>query len=60
MSKETKKVEEKKVDNTEEILQKVMEVLNAFMQQELGNKITQFNMQGLSQLIVMSVTQKEE
>ena len=60
MSKETKKVEEKKVDNTEEILQKVMEVLNAFMQQELGNKITQFNIQGLSQLIVMSVTQKEE
>lgn len=38
--------------------QEVMELLNAFMQQELGNKVTQFNMQGLSQILLAVITKE--
>jgi hypothetical protein len=58
MSKETKVVEEtKEVKKSKEEM--VMECLNAFMQQEQGNKVTQFNMQGLAQMIGLIFAQEE-
>jgi len=33
----------------------IIEVLDAFMKQEMGNKVTQFNMQGLVNLTMMSL-----
>ena len=35
----------------QEILEKVNEVLTNFLEQEIGNKITQYNMQGLANII---------
>ena len=39
---------------------KIAEVLDAFMKQELGNKVTQFNMQGLLQIMMLSFSEKGE
>jgi len=36
------------------------EIINAFVQQELGNKITQFNMQGLVQILFSELDKLEE
>jgi hypothetical protein len=36
----------------EQVKEKLGEVMNAFVQQELGNKITQFNMQGLVMILM--------
>jgi hypothetical protein len=58
MSKETKVVEEtKEVKKSKEEM--IMECLNSFMQQEIGNKVTQFNMQGLAQVIGLIFAQEE-
>ena len=60
MSKEIKDVSEMKetVEVAKTVEEEVMELLGAFLQQEIGNKITQFNMQGLSQLL-LAVISKE-
>ena len=60
MSKETKEISNTKetVEVAKTVEEDVMELLGAFLQQEIGNKITQFNMQGLSQLL-MAVISKE-
>lgn len=56
---ETKKVV-KDVIEVEEACKRMAELFDAFMKQELGNKVTQFNMQGLAQLMVATLTHKEE
>lgn len=60
MSEEIKDVSEmtETAEVAKTVEEDVMELLGAFLQQEIGNKITQFNMQGLSQLL-MAVISKE-
>jgi len=43
----------------EQIKGKIGEVMNAFVEQELGNKVTQFNIQGLV-MVLMSEIDKVE
>jgi len=43
----------------EKIKEKMAEVLQAFVQQELGNKITQFNMQGLTMIMFSALDEME-
>jgi hypothetical protein len=38
--------------------EEVVGVLNTFLQQEQGNKVTQFNMQGLSQILLAVITKE--
>ena len=61
MSKELKetKIEDaptEEVLSTEEI---IVQVLNAYVEQELGNKVTQFSVQGLMQILVGAIKQGE-
>lgn len=44
----------------DKIKEGLMEVLNAFTQQEMGNKISQFNMTGLSTVIGMKLNELAE
>jgi len=38
--------------------EKVHELLNSFVNQELGNKITQFNMQGFAMALMQIIKEK--
>jgi hypothetical protein len=61
MSKDIKKEEEvKEMVEVEVASMNIIKVLDAFLQQEMGNKVSQFNIQGLSQLMLVSLTSKEE
>lgn len=44
----------------EKIKEKISEVLNTFVSQEVGNKITQFNMQGLVMILFTELDKMEE
>ena len=58
MSEEIKDVSEmtETAEVAKTVEEDVMELLGAFLQQEIGNKITQFNMQGLSQLLLAVIS----
>jgi hypothetical protein len=62
VERETKDVKENDVEmiEVEKVAKKIAEVLDAFMKQELGNKVTQFNMQGLLQIMLLSLADKGE
>jgi len=58
--KEIKKTEEQVNENkkltTEET---IVQIMGAYLEQELGNKVSQFSVQGLMNLILMSIKQNK-
>jgi hypothetical protein len=53
----TEMVEEEKVLTTEEI---IVQVLDSYLQQEIGNKVSQFSVQGLMSLMLGSIAQNKQ
>jgi len=53
--KETTKIEDAPTENVERVLtteEIIMQVLNAYLEQELGNRVSQFSVQGLVQVML--------
>jgi hypothetical protein len=49
--------EEKKVLSTEEV---IIQVLDGYLKQEMGNKVSQFSVQGLMTLMLMAIEQNSK
>ena len=47
--------EEKIQEGPKTIEEAVVEVMNAYLQQELGNKVSQFSVQGLMQVLLLKI-----
>jgi len=58
MSKEIKETKKEMIE-LEKVHQIIQETVNAFIQQEIGNKITQFNMTGFTTALIGQLSNKE-
>ena len=54
MDEKQEAVEEKRVLSVEEV---IIQVLDGYLKQELGNKVSQFSVQGLMSLMLMAIEQ---
>jgi hypothetical protein len=42
------------------MIERISRIFSVFAKQEMGNRITQFNIQGLTDIIITSITNPEE